>query len=330
MKWRTPSFWYYNTFTARLLAMILSPFSALYYLGHRLQQAGGKPARVGVPVLCIGNLVAGGSGKTPAALALMALIREHKLAENPCFLSRGYGGKARGPILVDPALHDAATVGDEPLLLCQAAPTIVSTDRAAGGRHAVRAGFDLILMDDGLQNRSLARDVNFLAIDAETGFGNGHMLPAGPLRQPVKAGLKNIHAVILIGEKPITIAADVRVFKAAITPAGKQAFDHRSRYLAFTGLAQPEKFRRTILDLPLNLAGWRTFPDHHPYTPQDFAGLIAEAEQKNACLLTTAKDAIRLPPPEREKVNILHVNLVWQSVADVVSFVKSNLRQITP
>ena len=326
MKIKTPGFWYKNTIGGRLLAFCLLPFSALYYLGHRLHQLG-KPWRASIPVWCIGNLVAGGGGKTPTALALMALIREHKLAKNPCFLSRGYGGSARGALLVDPAKHYAALVGDEPLLLARAAPTIISADRAVGARLAEQKGFDLIVMDDGLQNRDLAHDLNFLVIDAISGFGNGFLLPAGPLRQPAKLGMKNMHAVILIGSVdaplPVVIPDTKPIFRASLTP--ESSLDLNTTYLAFTGLARPEKFRSTLLDLGVKLAAWHAFPDHYAYTTRDAAKLKAEAVAKNAILLTTEKDAVRMPHifMKSTHVAILPVHLTWQNPASFANFLKT-------
>jgi len=297
MRLRTPSFWYdTKTFTAQAKAAALSSFSALYALGHVIHQHSKKPQSVGIPVICIGNLVAGGSGKTPTALTVMTLVRDRKLAANPCFLSRGYGGSLSGPMVVDPKIHDAGMVGDEPLLLSECAPAVISADRLAGAKFAMAQGYDLIIMDDGLQNPSLKKDVSIVVIDGATGFGNGLLLPAGPMRTSLHAGFASADAVLMIGDDATnaldTVPADKPVLRGVISAL--PPLSDKPLYFAFCGIAHPEKFWDTLERAGIKIAGLSSFPDHHTYTKADIAELQRQAAELGARLITTTKDSARL------------------------------------
>lgn len=316
MRMTPPAFWYdQDDVAAKAKAASLSAFSALYVIGHMLHQNIARPAISPVPVICIGNLVVGGGGKTPAALAVMALLRRENLFQNPCFLSRGYGGTLQGPVLVDPSLHKAAETGDEPLLLAQSAPAIVSADRVRGARFAAAQGHDVIVMDDGLQNPSLQKNLSLLVIDGASGFGNGHLLPAGPLRTPVGAGMKKCDAVLLIGEDKTGILRHVPkgkpVLHATLSPVS--LLDTIPDYIAFCGIARPEKFWQTLEQAELKVAEFHQFPDHHPYAAADLDLLRERAAALEATLVTTAKDAARLPDKflEAEGINVMVVELTW-------------------
>jgi tetraacyldisaccharide 4'-kinase len=311
---KTPAFWYdTQSQKSRAIAMSLGSLSALYTLGHLIHQALGQKQQAGIPVLCVGNLVSGGGGKTPAALAVMALLRERGLAKNPCFLSRGYGGTLPGPVTVNTTQHNAHDVGDEPLLLARVAPTIIATDRAAGAAYAKSQGYDFIVMDDGLQNPSLHKDVSVIVIDGATGFGNEMLLPAGPLRTPLHRGMKNADAVLLIGEDKTNalrhVPDNLPVLHATLqaTPPVTLA----PQYYAFCGLAHPAKFKRSLRESGLNLAGFDIFPDHHPYSESDLKDLKNKAKSYNARLITTAKDAVKISPDflAPESFDILNVAL---------------------
>lgn len=312
MTLKTPSFWY-DTHSAqsRYIATALSSLSALYAIGHLAHQKMARVHKADIPVICIGNLTAGGSGKTPAALAVMALVKESGLAKNPCFLSRGYGGTADGPIQVDSLLHTAKEVGDEPLLLAAKAPTFIAADRVAGVRFAHAMGHDLIIMDDGLQNPALHKDLSIVVVDGTTGFGNGLLLPAGPLRTPIWRGLQKADAVLLIGAddhnvinqipegKPVLKA---RIEATAPSPAA-------GPYFAFCGIAHPDKFRRSLETAGLKIAGLRPYPDHHSYAASDIESLKRKAAEHDARLITTAKDAMRLPADG--SFDVLPITLLW-------------------
>lgn len=299
---KTPSFWYdkQQSFISRLL----TPLSSLYAIGVRHDREKASPARARIPVLCVGNLVAGGSGKTPVAIALMRLIRARQLFRNPAFLCRGYKGTVTGPDLVVPDgeshLPTPERWGDESILLNRVAPTIVSAQRLSGAEYARFKGFDAVILDDGLQHHALRKDFSLCVIDGMAGFGNGCLIPAGPLREPLKEGFSRVDACILVG-KDISgarrhIPASIPVFNARVRPRIPRIVKSGEPYVGFCGLGYPEKFRKTLVDGGVNLVDFVTFADHHPYSLTDVARLAEMARLKNARLVTTAKDAIRLPP----------------------------------
>lgn len=315
MTQKAPPFWYGDQQPTALTRGLLFLCSRAYGFGHRLHQHFGKARKMDIPVLCIGNLVAGGGGKTPTALAVMDLIRAKNIAHNPCFLSRGYGGTLSGPLRVDPALHTAAAVGDEPLLLAQKAPTFIAANRADGAQLAQDQGHDFIIMDDGLQNPSLHKDIALLVIDGATGFGNEKLLPAGPLRSPVESGMRRVDAVLLIGEDrhhiKRHIPADLPILRAGITPLPPPAAT--TPYIGFCGIAHPGKFQNSLTEAGLDIVGFHDFPDHHPYRENELEALKTEAQAKQARLITTAKDAVRLPPgfAAGQGFDILSIALSW-------------------
>lgn len=331
MRLKTPAFWYKNSLIAGMTGALLWPFSLIYRAGSFLRQNSVAPFHAGIPVVCVGNLTAGGSGKTPAAIALMNLLNENGIAANPCFLSRGYGGTVTRPLFAHPVKHSYRDVGDEPLLLARHAPVIVSRDRKAGAMFAQERGHDLVIMDDGLQNPSLAKTLSFVVIDGHSGFGNGHVLPAGPLREPLKAGFGKADAFIIIGGDAQDIAAHLPtgkpVFHARLTPGNLQ--DEKESFVAFCGLGQPDKFRRTLREKNLTVTGWHEFPDHYPFTPDDLARLDRDALRKNARLLTTEKDAARIPPDYQfqSPLDILPVALAWQDESALLAFLKNKAKR---
>jgi len=245
-------------------------------------------------------LTVGGAGKTPTALALARMLAA--AGRRPIFLSRGYGGTLAGPVEVDPARHRAADVGDEPLLLARTAPTIVARDRVRGAGMAVAAGADVIVMDDGFQNPSLAKDFSVLVIDARRGIGNGRVIPAGPLRAPLDAQLTRAHALVVIGtsSRALNIAAKARarsipVFAARFQPdAGFIAALGGARVLAFAGIGDPKKFFATLAEAGIAVAAMRSFPDHHRYTREEARALCDNADRAGLVLVTTEKDFARL------------------------------------
>lgn len=339
MRLKTPAFWYDQDTPARkLAAAALYPASLAYRAGYALHQISKAPQEPALPVLCVGNIVAGGSGKTPVALALMDMVRTEKIAATPCFLSRGYGGHLDGPAAVDPTRHSAADVGDEPLLLARHAPAFISRDRAAGAALAAAAGHDLAIMDDGLQNPGIRRTRSIVVIDGEKGLGNGLCLPAGPLREMPAAGMAKADAFVLLGDDKHDIIARLPagkpVFRAKLAPPPDWRPERGASYIAFAGIAYPEKFRKTALDQGLAVAGFHAFPDHYAYGARDIEKLLSEAREKNARLLTTEKDAARLPPgfSGDVPVDILPVRAVWEEPGGVRSFLSAMPRkqQIKP
>ena len=278
---------------------LLSPFAAVYGAAAWLRmQASGTSA--GVPVICFGNLTVGGAGKTPAALAAARLLL--KVHERPFFLSRGYGGRLAGPVRVNIATDRAADVGDEPLLLARLAPTIVARDRVAGARFARSAGASVIVMDDGFQNPSLAKDLAILLVDGARGIGNGRIIPAGPLRAPLEIQIAHAKAIVVVGPPHgATAVLDVArrygitIFHGRLEPdANSLAALGRRKVLAFAGIGNPDKFYATLNGAGVDVAECASFADHHRYTPADAQALIARAAAKNLVLITTEKDLVRL------------------------------------
>lgn len=318
MRLKTPSFWYRKTVPAIAAGLTLLPLSLIYRIGNTFNQIRIKPHKPEIPVICIGNLTAGGSGKTPVALAIMNLIQSESIARNPCFLSRGYGGTLKGPAFVDPEKHSSHDAGDEPLLLARRAPAIVSADRVAGAALAYKSGHDLIVMDDGLQNRSLVKTLSLVVIDGGTGFGNGFMLPAGPLREPLTSGFEITDAFALIGEDTQNILprlpAGKPVLRARLAVPDTWQVDKNASYIALSGIGIPEKFKATALEKGLKITGWHAFPDHHIFTAAELDALDKEAAAKSARLLTTEKDAARLPRnfTFKTRLDVMPVHIVWE------------------
>ena len=297
---REPAFWYRP---ASWKSHLLKPLAVLYgaVAAQRLKREG---LAAGIPVLCVGNYHGGGAGKTPTVLALASQLRE--LGETPVVLSRGYGGKLRGPVRVDGARHGAADVGDEPLMLSQSLPVVVSRDRANGVALAKSLAATVILMDDGFQNPAVAKDASLIVIDSVRGIGNAQVMPAGPLRAPLSAQIERTDALVVIGggsaadAVAATIAGQGKpVLRARFWPdeASRSALRGK-RALAFAGIGDPARFFNTLRDNGVDVASARTFPDHHPLTPDEAASLVAEAESSGLTLVSTEKDLARLRSPE--------------------------------
>lgn len=307
---RAPEFWARDG----ILPALLSPLAGLYAMAGDWRRAATRPYRAAVPVICAGGVTAGGAGKTPVALALARrLVGRGRRVH---LLSRGHGGSATGPLAVDPRRHDAATVGDEPLLLAAAAPCWVARNRAAGARAAVAAGADIIVMDDGLQNPTLFKDLSLLVVDGEQGFGNGRVMPAGPLREPVERALPRADAAVLIGEDRAGVAGRVGATPLLRARLVAEAADLTGRrVLAFAGIARPAKFFAALAALGAEVAAAEAFPDHHRYTGDELSRLFAAAERLGALPVTTEKDAVRLPPAARGRVRVVVARLDWDDAA---------------
>ena len=270
--------------------------------------SGVAPYRSRLPVICIGNFTAGG-GKTPTAIAVAKVLKE--AGERPSFLTRGYGGKTQGPVLVAKG-QNAAEVGDETLLLAAHAPAVVSADRAAGARLIEGTGATVIVMDDGFQNPQLAKDFSLIVVDAATGLGNGLVMPAGPLRAPLDTQMPRADALLLIGDGGKTAplaksfeAANKPVLKARMAPRGDARWLGILPVIGFAGIANPKKFYATLSQSGARLTGTRSFPDHHPYTERQAERLLRWAREWNAMLVTTEKDWVRLPDDDGTELSEL-------------------------
>jgi len=304
---RAPEFWHGGP---SLAASLLAPAGAVYAAAGRWRREHAVPVRVPLPVICVGNVVAGGAGKTPVALAVAARLLAR--GRRPCFLTRGHGGSMQGPHAIGPHDH-ARKVGDEALLLARLAPTILSVDRVAGARLAAAQGAQAIVMDDGLQNPSLAKDLSLLVVDAAYGFGNGRVMPAGPLREPPEEALARSDAVVwLQGDEPARHGLDPGrwgrpVLAAQLAPRPEAMRLADRRVLAFAGIGRPAKFFATVRALGAEVVEAVAFADHHAYAPEELMALVERAVALEAVAVTTAKDAMRLPSAARGMVEVVEV-----------------------
>jgi tetraacyldisaccharide 4'-kinase len=308
---RAPEFWRHGG----LVPALLAPAACAFAAAGAARRGLARPFKAASPVLCVGNLVAGGAGKTPVAIAIAR--RLIAMGRTPHFLTRGYGGSTIGPFRVDPVRHESRIVGDEPLLLARIAPTWVARDRAAGARAAAAAGADAIVMDDGLQNPGLAKDLALVVVDGAYGFGNGRVIPAGPLREPLAEGLARADAVVIVGADETGIVRSVGgalpVVQARLVPVEWTDGIAGRDVVAFAGIARPEKFFTTLRELGCRLVAAESFADHHRYRVDEVMRLVNLAVAHDAVPVTTAKDAVRLPAPAMQLVRVLEIEIAWQS-----------------
>jgi tetraacyldisaccharide 4'-kinase len=301
-----------------LWPLLLSPIAGIYARATARRMARGG-YRAPVPVICCGGATAGGAGKTTLALDIGRRLAARGHA--PHFLLRGYGGSLKGPVRVDTALHDSETVGDEALLLAALSPTWVSADRARGAQAAIAAGAGAIVMDDGLQNPTLEKTLSFLTIDGGYGFGNGHVIPAGPLREAVHEAAARCRAAVLIGADECGALAalppSLPVLRSELVPGPEMAALVGQNVFAFCGIANPRKFFATLRLGGAVLAGSEAFADHYPYDEGDLRDLLASAEKLNAIPVTTRKDWVRIPLAFRQRVHVVSISLAWDDPTQV-------------
>ncbi len=328
---REPAFWWRKPAFA---AALLTPAAACYgaIAARRMMRPG---ARAAVPVLCVGNFTHGGAGKTPAVMAIAKMLQQ--AGERVFCLSRGYGGNLPGPKQVDAKVDGAAQVGDEALLLARVAPTVVSRDRVAGAAATVAAGAGVIIMDDGLQNASLAKDFTLAVVDGRRGLGNARVFPAGPLRAPLDAQLACTDALLVIadgeGTRDITAASGLPIFHGRLSADPAAIAELKARkVLAFAGIGDPDKFFATVTQAGIEIAECQAFPDHHRFTAEEAADLIMRAEHDGLALLTTEKDRARMAGAPllaalAEKTHVLPVTLMVDEADELRKLVLAKLRR---
>ena len=315
---KTPSFWSQKN----IMGALLVPVSWLWLFGAFLRQKLANTGRSSLPVICIGNISVGGTGKTPLTAHLCYLLKEK--GYQPAVLTRGYGGQEKGPLIVDPSLHDAADVGDEPLMLSLNELVIVSRDRLKGAyfiQHSTDA--NVIIMDDGMQNPWLEKDMTIGVFDGGTGCGNSWIFPAGPLRQSLASGLKQLSVAVINGDDEtglMTKLTDiVPVISGSLMPDPNTVADIKNkRLVAFAGIGHPTRFFKTVAACGANVVQTLAFADHHPYSNSDLTRLHQDAVQQGAELVTTLKDWMRLPPHWRDRVNVLPVSMSFSEEADMM------------
>lgn len=300
---RAPGFW---SRPPGLTSALLSPLGAIY-AAATARRVAGPGLRLSVPVICVGNLTAGGTGKTPTVIALAERLRDRGITAH--VVSRGYGGTLTEPTRVDPTRHNADQTGDEPLLLAAFAPTWVARDRAAGAKAALEAGAQAILLDDGFQNPALTKDISIVVIDAGAGFGNGRVLPAGPLREPVATGLARANFTLTIGEGEVDVPPTPTRLTGQLVPLQTGMDWQGLPVFAFAGIGRPEKFFATLRTLGVDLRGTEALADHQPLTPALLKRLGERAAKLSAQPVTTEKDAVRLPAALRGQVMTVPVRL---------------------
>ena len=313
---RPPEFWNEREGrdAAPMIRTLLRPFSAIYAWAGRRRRAKTEPLDPGIPVICVGNATVGGTGKTPVAIYLMKSLR--RLGVNAHGLTRGYGGQLKGPIPVNPR-HTSEEVGDEPLLIARSGPVWVAAARDEGALAAVSEGADALVMDDGHQNPTLHKTLCLLVVDAEVGFGNGCVVPAGPLREPLKDALARTDAVILMKPEPgyeiedhLARQLDGQVvIPAYLVPKSELP---RGKLFAFAGIGRPNKFFDCLRRLGGEVVDERPFADHHRFTDSEVETLFMLASEYEAALITTEKDHVRLPPGYRRGVHTLPVEVRFE------------------
>ena len=300
---------------------LLAPLAWAWGLGARARGLAARPWRAPIGVVCVGNLIAGGAGKTPVAIDLGRRLAAR--GADAAFLARGYGGSAPGPLLVDSQAHGAADVGDEALLLARTLPTWVARDRRLGVRAAAAAGAAVVVMDDGFQDPSVAKDLSVVVVDGRFGFGNGRLIPAGPLRERPADGLKRADAAIVVEPDETGAEARIRTLVGARMPVifCRRRPDPSSARLAgadvvaFAGIGRPEGFFATLREMGCRVRAVHAFPDHHAYGAGEIERLRADARSQGAVLVTTAKDAARLGPEGACGIEVLTITMEWRDEA---------------
>lgn len=322
---KTPHFWTELSWQS----VILFPVSYIWRFGHYAQQKILNTKETEIPVICVGNLTVGGSGKTPVVITLCRFLSG--IGKSTSILTRGFGGKEKGPIFVSTNLHQSLDVGDEPLMMAHSLDVCVSRNRPLGANHILdKKKYDCIVMDDGLQNPTLKKDLNIAVFDGKFGIGNGFLLPAGPMRQKLEVGIQNIDLVIFNGKDETglgqKIPPHIPIFTGELQPDEEIVEKMKNRRVyGFAGIGNPSRFFKTLNHIGADLVGEAHFADHHPYTDADLTQLYEEAMQSGAELVTTQKDWMRLPTDWRDRVLTVPVRIHFSAddTIKIVSFLET-------
>ncbi len=322
---KTPHFWTELSWQS----VILFPVSYIWRFGHYAQQKILNTKETEIPVICVGNLTVGGSGKTPVVITLCRFLSG--IGKSTSILTRGFGGKEKGPIFVSTNLHQSLDVGDEPLMMAHSLDVCVSRNRPLGANHILdKKKYDCIVMDDGLQNPTLKKDLNIAVFDGKFGIGNGFLLPAGPMRQKLEVGIQNIDLVIFNGKDETglgqKIPPHIPIFTGELQPDEEIVEKMKNRRVyGFAGIGNPSRFFKTLNNIGADLVGEAHFADHHPYTDADLTQLYEEAMQSGAELVTTQKDWMRLPTDWRDRVLTVPVRIHFSAddTIKIVSFLET-------
>ena len=327
---KTPHFWTELSWQS----VILFPVSYIWRFGHYAQQKILNTKETEIPVICVGNLTVGGSGKTPVVITLCRFLSG--IGKSTSILTRGFGGKEKGPIFVSTNLHQSLDVGDEPLMMAHSLDVCVSRNRPLGANHILdKKKYDCIVMDDGLQNPTLKKDLNIAVFDGKFGIGNGFLLPAGPMRQKLEVGIQNIDLVIFNGKDETglgqKIPPHIPIFTGELQPDEEIVEKMKNRRVyGFAGIGNPSRFFKTLNDIGADLVGEAHFADHHPYTDADLTQLYEEAMQSGAELVTTQKDWMRLPSDRRDRVLTVPVRIHFSAddTIKIVSFLETMFENV--
>ena len=312
-----PNFWRKHGAWGAILRELLMPLTVVYYSVFLWKKKKAVAEKLSVPVWCVGNIAAGGAGKTPFAIMLAEDLK--KRGKKPAFLSRGFGGAVRTAVVKVVSSHTALEVGDEPLLLARAAPCYVCSNRAEAGRAAIKDGADILIMDDGFQHFALHKDVSFLLVDGMFGYGNYGIIPGGPLREPPHKAYKRAQCVVMVGEdkalpfKRFPLPASLPLYHTKMN-ADLNWLEHNQnirhqKFHAFAGIALPEKFFETLQLLGFELATKTPYPDHYHFTAFELSNLVKKATEQGATLITTEKDAVRIPKEFLDKIVVFPIQM---------------------
>ena len=320
---KTPKYWQSNSFISKILA----PFGWVYGALTQARLKIIKPKKVEIPVICVGNITAGGTGKTPVSISIAKLLGIEMY--HPYFVTRGYGGQLQN-VIVNNKKHTASEVGDEPLLLSQQAPVVVNANRYAGAELAIKNGADVIVMDDGFQNPTLHKNLSFLVFDGTYGIGNGKIIPAGPLRETFCNGVKRADALVILGKDKHNLAekSGLPVFYAH-TEAVQTSNIENPNVVAFAGIGHPQKFYHTLCQQGFNVVETIDFPDHHFYTREELEKILEKAKALKAEVYTTSKDYVKIPHLLQKEIKVLEIAIVWDNPEQLTEFIRKKISPTT-